>query len=100
MPAINQNISGQQYVIRVTAGESVAGAAPNTPNRRLLIIQNTGANQGNLRFDNQAGSTTGADFVFVPGQIEKFSDNECPTDRLNFYSLLGTTFAVYEAFGS
>lgn len=86
----------QQYSVTCPAGELVTGVSPHVPKRVLLVIQNTGANPGLFRIEKQV-QLDGGDYVIAAGAELRFVEPEnCPSESLNFYSALGTTFAVFE----
>jgi hypothetical protein len=70
--------------------------SPNTPNRLMLTIQNTGANPGLLHFSEPVQGD-GSDILFAVGQILIFDQpGTCPTEAINVGSTLGTTWALLE----
>lgn len=93
MPALNLK---QYQVICEPAGESKS-PGPAVPERRYLVIQNTGANPGRFRFGGPVRGD-GGDMLFSAGQVQILSPapDLCPTDSLNFQSAAGTTWAVLE----
>jgi len=94
MPALKT----KQYIVVCGAGVANVSPGPAVPERRYLIIQNTGANPGRFRFGG-AVRNDGGDYVFAAGQREIFhsGDGLCPSESLNFSGLaVATTFSVIE----
>lgn len=92
MPALRT----KQYGIVSTAAATSVRPGPAVPNRRYLMIQNTGANPGLFRF---GGSTRGdgSDMLFAAGTgVILSTESVCPIEDLNFSSVLGTTWSVIE----
>lgn len=91
MPAVRT----QQYGVKLAAAET---SRPTTavPNRKSLFIQNTSVNPGLFRFDG-APRQDGSDILFSSGQVQRWDiPDTCPTDSLNFFSTLATTWCVIE----
>ena len=64
--------------------------------RTLLMIQNTGANPGLVRFGEPILGD-GTDLLFTPGSGLLFDRaSTCPEGAINLGSNLGTTFAILE----
>jgi hypothetical protein len=84
------------YGVTCTAGAAVQPTAA-VPNRIMLSIQNTGANPGLVRLGGPVRND-GSDMFLAAGQFSPLWDKAetCPTDQLNFFSALGTTFSVIE----
>lgn len=98
MLATNTNAKQTRYLVGAnsnTPQTSVRGA-PQTPGRVALWIQNTGANPGLVQFKNNIQGD-GSDFTLNAGAFFPTDlSNPCPTEAINFGSILGTTFAVLE----
>jgi hypothetical protein len=93
----------KQYRVLVPAGSNTnttsIRAAPQTPGRIALWIQNTGAQPGLLRFkENVQGD--GGDFAIAVGAFFPVDlSAPCPTEAINLGSAAGTTFAILEMVG-
>ncbi len=85
----------KQYRVMCAAGGANVRPSAAKPNRVLFQIQNTGSHLGLFQWDENTGSTPGAELILLPGQTEKWDIN-CPGEAANFSSVLGTTFAVVE----
>jgi len=76
-------------------GNAIAGAAATPleadPDRRFLMVTNTGANPMAYRFGGAADALTG--HILAPGESERF-DDKCPTGALSVFSTAGTSFFV------
>lgn len=70
--------------------------APAAPDRTLLLIQNTGANPGLLRF-SESCKGDGSDLVIAVGSFWLWDQADtCPVEAVNLASVLGTTWAILE----
>lgn len=70
--------------------------APGNPDRSMLLVQNTGANIGLLRFGG-AVLGDGSDTSFDPGAGLLFDRaTTCPEASIYIGSVLGTTFSFTE----
>lgn len=97
MPAI----SSKQYKVITAAGTATDAtsrtAAPQAPNRTMLLIQNTGANPGLVHFgENVQGD--GSDFLVASGASLPLWDqaDTTPKEKINLGSAAGTTWAILE----
>lgn len=91
-----QALRTKQYGVTSLAAAESKKPGPAVLSRRYLMVQNTGANPGLFRFDG-ACRNDGSDLLFAAGAGVIFStDNVCPTESLNFFSTLGTTWTVIE----
>lgn len=93
----------KQYRVLVPANTNTNAAsvraAPQTPGRVSLWIQNTGANPGLLRFKENIQGDLG-DFTLAPGAFFPTDlSSPCPTEAINVGSAAGTTFAILEMVG-
>lgn len=91
---------GAQSVATAAASIEATGSkrvAPGNPNRTLLLIQNTGANPGFLRF-SEACKGDGSDILLAAGSAPLVWDqaDTCPVEAVNLASILGTTWAINE----
>lgn len=86
----------KQYVV-VAKANTPQRPTPAVPNRVMLLIQNTGANPGLVRFVGEVRQD-GGDIVLAAGAFSPLWDQKdsTPNDALNFFSTAGTTFAVLE----
>lgn len=87
----------RQYLVALTAAEEGKPISPTVGRRTSLMFQNTGANQVLYRFGDPV-RRDGSDFTLAAGQYSpnwNIADTT-PNLSLNFYSLLGSTVAVYE----
>lgn len=92
MPAVKT----KQYLIGMANGQKITGFSPQNDYRVSLTIQNTGIGTALIRFDNDV-QLDGGDLLLLPGQLMQWNDpNTCPRERLNSYSVDGTTLAVIE----
>lgn len=83
----------KQYLATVTAANYVA--SPYTARRNLLLIQNTGANQLNIRFGSPAFGGND-EFQLASGDRLPFTDT-VPVQSLNLYAPNGdTTVCIIE----
>jgi hypothetical protein len=87
----------RQYGVQSKAGEKSTRPTPAVGDRIFLVIQNTGANPGLLRFGGPVRGD-GSDLLFAAGSAPLIFDqaDSCPNDDLNFQSTLGTSWAVLE----
>lgn len=70
--------------------------APLAPNRTLLVVQNTGANPGLLRFGEPCKGD-GTDLVVAAGAFVSWDQADtCPVEAINLVSILGTSWAILE----
>lgn len=69
---------------------------PANPKRIALLIQNTGANPGLVRFEEPIQGD-GSDLLFAAGAGLLWDRADtCPVSAINVGSALGTTFAIVE----
>lgn len=69
---------------------------PENPNRVSLVIQNTGAQPGQVRF-GAPNLTAAQDFTWAAGQFTKWDQADtCPLDSVNLNSAAATTWTVME----
>lgn len=90
----------KNYGINARAGsdnpQTCVQVVPNSPNRAMLLIQNTGGNPGVVRFDGPVQGD-GSDLLFDAGSGLLFDRADtCPENLIAFGSALGTTFTVLE----
>lgn len=101
MPADKNNRRTKQYGIPAISGsntpETSVRVAPASPNRTMLIIQNTGDNDGMVRFDG-AIQGDGTDMLFPAGGAGLVFDraSTCPEAEIWVGSADGTTFSFVE----
>lgn len=89
-------LNTKQYVVVCAAAAKSKRAAPDLKNRMSLYIQNTGANAGLVRFGSDCRGD-GGDILLASGNALKWDIPETtPNESLNFMSVAGTTFCVYE----
>jgi len=87
----------KHYVGAAAAGAISRRIASAVADRIGLVIQNTGLNPGNIRFENENNPANGGDFTLVPGEFLHFPIPEtCPREAVNIISELGTTFSILE----
>lgn len=92
MPARN----AKTYSFTTLAGATATRPLPENPNRVSLMIQNTGANLGNVRFGAPV-QAPGSDLAFAPGAIVKWDFPEtCPLESVNLFSTASTTWCIVE----
>lgn len=69
---------------------------PANPKRISLLIQNTGANPGLVRFEEPIQGN-GSDLLFAAGAGLLWDKSDaCPVSAINVGSELGTSFAIVE----
>lgn len=69
---------------------------PGNPARRMLLIQNTGSNDGLIRFEEPVQGD-GGDMLFAAGAGLLWDRSEtCPESAINIGSANGTTFCIIE----
>ena len=89
-------VRNKTYPLTTAAGAASTRPVPTNPNRVSLIIQNTGANPGQVRFA-EPGQGVGADMLWVAGFIFKWDQADtCPKEAINVSSTLATTWVIVE----
>lgn len=101
MPAVNRIPKKTvTYGVRLEAGtntpETSVRVAAGNPERTMLLIQNTGANDGLVRFGGPILGD-GTDILFTAGSGLLWDrEMTCPESSMDFGSALGTTFTITE----
>jgi hypothetical protein len=90
----------KQYGINCLVGsdtpQNSVNVVPSSPNRSMLMIQNTGPNPGVIRFDGPVQGDE-SDMLFASGSGLLFDRSDTvPETSISFGSALGTTFCVLE----
>lgn len=89
-------VRNKTYPLATAAGGVSVRPLPSNPNRVSLIIQNTGANPGQVRFA-EPNQGVGADMLWVAGFLFKWDQaDNCPTEAINLSSVLATTWVIVE----
>lgn len=99
MPVDNVTCTVKQFPVPLAAGQAVVGVSPaRSPNdkvqRSIMIIQNTGPNPAQYRWENPVQGD-GGDLTLAPFASDIWRD-PCPRERLSVSSALGTTLAIVE----
>jgi hypothetical protein len=84
------------YNVTSVAAAPSQQPVPANPKRVSLIIQNTGANVGYVRFGTSTQGV-GLDFEWTAGFLLKWDQADtCPKEGINLSSVAGTTWAIME----
>lgn len=95
-PDRNEKHYGGLAVAGSNTPQTSVRVAPTNPKRILLMIQNTGANAGLVRFEEPIQGD-GSDILFAPGAGLLFDRGDtCPQGAVNVGSSAGTTFTILE----
>lgn len=87
---------GQIVPAGSNTAETSVRVVPGNPERTMLVIQNTGANAGLVRFEEPVQGD-GGDILFEAGSgLVWDRAATCPEAAINVGSLLGTTFSITE----
>lgn len=86
------------YLVKAAAGIApTTPPVPTNPRRIALLIQNTGQSPGLVRFSDPV-KNDGSDIMVAAGVILPpwTQGDTTPREAINFFSAIGTTFAVME----
>lgn len=84
------------YQVVTAAAAASTRPVPENPGRIALLVQNTSANPGNMRFGGPT-LNNGSDLLFAAGAVMRWDQSDtCPTDSLNFSSTLAASWSVVE----
>lgn len=91
-----QAVRYKQAVAVCGANTINKAVSPAVNDRVYLLIQNTGANPGQVQFKDPI-KQDGSALLFAAGAGLIWDRPEtCPTDAITCFSTLGTTFAIME----
>lgn len=86
-----------QYLVQAKAGGGLTNPTTDKDARIFIEIQNVGINEGGFFFGQSKNFGQGV--RLGPMDYRRY-DVHCPTERVFFFSTLGTNFAVIEGFES
>jgi hypothetical protein len=86
------------YLVKAAPGDTTGNPPiPTNPRRLGLVIQNTGAAPGLVRFGDTV-KNDGSDLLLAAGEFAPawLTPETTPIESVNFFSESGTTFCVIE----